>query len=89
LLLTLAGDDRRGVTGDLLVFLGGENLHGASRVPRADRIGRRPVSGILEIEPRQIAAPTAASFSPMPPVKTIRSIPSSTATMAAICLRTE
>ena len=43
----------------------------------------------VQDKPAQIAARASASFSPMPPVKTIVSTPSSTAVIAAICLRTE
>ena len=43
----------------------------------------------IQDKPPQIAARASPSFSPMPPVKTIKSTPSSAAIIAATCLRTE
>jgi hypothetical protein len=54
----------------------------------ADRF--RPASSLTPIQdkPPHIAARASPSFSPMPPVKTIKSTPSSAAIIAATCLRT-
>jgi hypothetical protein len=82
------------LAGDLLVFLRGENVHRAARCGIVDGIVRGPVPTCVEpdTDPGQAAADRSAcspSFSPMPPVKTIKSTPSSAAIIAATCLRTE
>jgi hypothetical protein len=78
-------------TGDLLVLLRPPHEDQAAGHRIADgnllaaRLGLSASLTPIQGRPSQIAARTSGSFSPMPPMKTIRSTPSSAAIMAAIC----